>query len=67
METDLDNRLPKCTSANANQHLEPYLILGKTAKGSALKALIIQVLEANGVFVFGEFLELPCVTEVSVV
>ena len=50
---------------NTNQHLEPFLILAKTAKGAALKALIIQVLEANGVYVFGEFLELPCVTEVS--
>ena len=66
METDLDSRLPKRTCANANQHLEPYLILGKSTKGAALKALIIQVLEANGVYVFGEFLELSCVTEVRV-
>ena len=67
METDADNQLSKLTSTNTgtNQQLEQYLLLAKTAKGVALKALIIQVLEANGVYVFGELLEQPCITEVS--
>ena len=67
METDADNQLSKltCTNTGTNQQLEQYLLLAKTAKGVALKALIIQVLEANGVYVFGELLEQPCITEVS--
>ena len=66
METDSDNRLPKRASTNVtntNQQLEQYLLLAKTAKGAALKALIIQVLEANGVYVFGELLQQQCIVE----
>ena len=64
MDTDADMQMSKQSSANTNQHLEQFIILGKTARGAALKPLIIQVLEANGVYVFGEFLALPCITEV---
>lgn len=65
METDADNRLPKRICTNANQQLEQYLLLAKSAKGAALKALITQVLEANGVYVFGELLQLQCIVEAA--
>ncbi|CAB1317122.1 unnamed protein product [Coregonus sp. 'balchen'] len=45
--------------------LEPFMLLAKNAKGPALIALINQLLEAPGVYVFGEFLELPCIQELS--
>ncbi|MGH0175055.1 UNVERIFIED_CONTAM: hypothetical protein FKN15_069538 [Acipenser sinensis] len=43
--------------------LEQFILLAKRAKGAALTALITQVLEAPGVYVFGELLELPCIQE----
>ncbi|XP_028650839.1 COP9 signalosome complex subunit 7b-like isoform X1 [Erpetoichthys calabaricus] len=48
-----------------NNPLEQFILLAKSAKGAALTALISQVLEAPGVYVFGELLELPCVQELS--
>lgn len=45
--------------------LEQFILLAKRAKGAALTALITQVLEAPGVYVFGELLELPCIQELS--
>lgn len=39
------------------QGLEQYLLLVKTARGSAAVDLIQRVLEAPGVYVFGELLE----------
>ncbi|KAM9317276.1 COP9 signalosome complex subunit 7b [Gastrophryne carolinensis] len=44
--------------------LEQFILLAKGTKGSALPALINQVLEAPGVYVFGELLDLPTVQEV---
>jgi hypothetical protein len=38
--------------------LEQFILLAKGTSGSALTALISQVLEAPGVYVFGELLEL---------
>lgn len=44
--------------------LEQFILLAKGTSGSALTTLISQVLEAPGVYVFGELLELPNVQEV---
>ncbi|NXA00647.1 CSN7B protein, partial [Nesospiza acunhae] len=44
--------------------LEQFILLAKGTSGSALTALINQVLEAPGVYVFGELLELTNVKEV---
>ena len=62
METDAQSSL--ANAVNANQHLEPFLVLAKNTRGAALRELIKQVLEASGVYVFGELLDLPCVQEV---
>uniref|UniRef100_A0A4X2M668 COP9 signalosome subunit 7B n=1 Tax=Vombatus ursinus TaxID=29139 RepID=A0A4X2M668_VOMUR len=43
--------------------LEQFILLAKGTNGSALTALISQVLEAPGVYVFGELLELSNVQE----
>ncbi|KAM9005726.1 COP9 signalosome complex subunit 7b isoform X2 [Antechinus flavipes] len=43
--------------------LEQFILLAKGTTGSALTALISQVLEAPGVYVFGELLELSNVQE----
>ncbi|XP_078524301.1 COP9 signalosome complex subunit 7b isoform X1 [Lissotriton helveticus] len=45
--------------------LEQFLILARSTKGSALPALVSQVLEAPGVYVFGDLLEIPCVQELA--
>lgn len=46
------------------QNQEQFLLLAKSAKGAALATLIHQVLEAPGVYVFGELLDMPNVREV---
>ncbi|XP_078063687.1 COP9 signalosome complex subunit 7a isoform X2 [Mustelus asterias] len=43
--------------------LEQFILLSRNAKGPALTTLISQVLEAPGVFVFGELLETPNIQE----
>lgn len=48
----------------SSSHLEQFILLAKGTKGSALPALINQVLEAPGVYVFGDLLDLPTVQEV---
>ncbi|OCT78488.1 hypothetical protein XELAEV_18029586mg [Xenopus laevis] len=45
--------------------LEQFILLAKGTKGSALPALVNQVLEAPGVYVFGELLDLPHVQELG--
>ena len=45
------------------QALEQFLLLAKTAKGSAVAELVRHATEAGGVFVFGELLECECVQE----
>lgn len=47
------------------QNQEQFLLLAKSAKGAALATLIHQVLEAPGVYVFGELLDMPNVREVG--
>ena len=44
--------------------LEQFVLLAKTAKGAAAVGLIKQVLEAPGVYVFGELLDMPNIQEV---
>lgn len=51
-------------SFSTNRPLEQFLLLAKGAKGSACAELIKQVLEAPGVHVFGELLEMPNIKEV---
>uniref|UniRef100_A0A8C5WGI0 PCI domain-containing protein n=1 Tax=Leptobrachium leishanense TaxID=445787 RepID=A0A8C5WGI0_9ANUR len=43
--------------------LEQFILLAKGTKGSALPALVNQVLDAPGVYVFGDLLDLPSVQE----
>ncbi|XP_040577665.1 COP9 signalosome complex subunit 7b [Lepeophtheirus salmonis] len=45
-----------------NGELEQFLLLGKSAKGAAASSLILRVLEASGIYVFGELLDLPNIT-----
>uniref|UniRef100_D6RI85 COP9 signalosome subunit 7B n=1 Tax=Mus musculus TaxID=10090 RepID=D6RI85_MOUSE len=45
--------------------LEQFILLAKGTSGSALTTLISQVLEAPGVYVFGELLELANVQELA--
>ncbi|KAH0628554.1 hypothetical protein JD844_009889 [Phrynosoma platyrhinos] len=47
------------------QNQEQFLLLAKSARGAALASLIHQVLEAPGIYVFGELLDMPNVREVS--
>ncbi len=44
--------------------LEPFVILAKSTKGAAAVELIKQVLDAPGVYVFGELLDMPNMIEV---
>lgn len=50
-------------SANA---LEQFVLLAKSAKGAACTELIKQVLEAPGVYVFGELLHMQNIEEVHI-
>jgi COP9 signalosome complex subunit 7 len=45
--------------------LEQYVLLGKAAKGAAAAELVKQVLEAPGVYVFGELLDMPNIQELA--
>lgn len=48
----------------SSSSLEPFILLAKSAKGAAAVELIKQVLDAPGVYVFGELLDMPNVMEV---
>nr|XP_026691136.1 COP9 signalosome complex subunit 7a-like [Ciona intestinalis] len=63
MDNIVTQKTNKSECLNKNVHLDPFLILAKSAKGAALKSLIEQVLEAPGVYVFGELLELQCIQQ----
>ncbi|KAJ8721882.1 hypothetical protein PYW07_004750 [Mythimna separata] len=52
-------------SFSTNHPLEQFVLLAKGAKGSACAELIKQVLEAPGVHVFGELLEMPNIIELE--
>ena len=51
----------KPTSVNP---LEQFVILAKNTKGIATVELTKQVLEASGVYVFGELLDMPSIKQV---
>lgn len=44
--------------------LEQFVLLAKSAKGAAAVELIKQALESPGVYVFGELLDMPNISEV---
>lgn len=48
-----------------NQYIEQFMILAKNQKAKALETIIEQVLSHANIFVFGEFLHLPNVQEVT--
>lgn len=50
---------------NTNNLLEQFVLLAKSTKGPACAELIKQALEAPGVYVFGELLEMQNVKEVN--
>ena len=52
-------------SSTGNNPLEQFILLAKSAKGAAAVELIKQVLEASGVHVFGELLDMPNIIDVS--
>jgi COP9 signalosome complex subunit 7 len=45
--------------------LQPFCLLAKSAKGKGCVAIIEQALQAPGVFVFGELLDMPNIKQVS--
>lgn len=49
---------------NGASALQQFCLLAKSAKGAACAALITQALEHQGVFVFGELLDMPSIKEV---
>lgn len=51
--------------ATANNPLEQFVLLAKTAKGAAAVELIKQAVEAPGVNVFGELLDMPNIKELE--
>jgi COP9 signalosome complex subunit 7 len=54
------------TTSNANNSpVEQFVLLAKSAKGAGASELIKQALEAPGVYVFGELLEMPNIKKVS--
>lgn len=57
--------LDKMTEKSSSNPLEQFVLLAKTAKGAAALELVKQALEAPGVYVFGELLDMPNVKEVS--
>ena len=50
--------------SGSSNPLEQFVLLSKTAKGAAAVSLVKQVLEAPGVYVFGELLDMPNIQEV---
>lgn len=45
--------------------LEQFVLLAKTARGAAAAQLVRQALDAPGVYVFAELLDMPNIIEVS--
>lgn len=52
------------TNDSAHKQLQQFCLLAKTAHGAAILELVKQVLEAPGVYVFGELLVMPNIQEV---
>lgn len=53
------------THSGISNNLEQFVLLAKSTRGAGLVALVKQVLESPGVFVFGELLEMPNIEELS--
>ena len=53
------------SAENRSNPVEQFVLLAKVAKGAAAVTLVKQALEANGVYVFGELLDMPNIQEVS--
>lgn len=58
------NENSESVASIAHNPLDQYVLLANGIKGSACLELIKQVLEAPGVYVFGELLDMPNVLEV---
>jgi len=56
--------MDECCDSTSCKQLEQFLLLAKTAKGQAAVKLIMQALEAPGVYVFGELLDSSNIKEV---
>lgn len=52
------------TKPTSSNPLEQFVLLAKSAKGAAAVELVKQALEAPGVYVFGELLDMPNIVEV---
>ncbi|XP_022917585.1 COP9 signalosome complex subunit 7b isoform X2 [Onthophagus taurus] len=52
-------------NTHSSNPLEQFILLAKTAKGSACLELIKQVLEVPGIYVFGELLDMPNIKELE--
>ena len=50
---------------SSSQSLEAFVLLANGAKGAAAIQLIQQVLEASGVYVFGELLDCPNIKDLE--
>lgn len=55
---------PPASTLLGCQALEQFLLLAKSAKGSAVVELIKHATEASGVYVFSELLECECVDQI---
>ncbi|XP_018330329.1 COP9 signalosome complex subunit 7a isoform X2 [Agrilus planipennis] len=51
--------------SHMNNPLEQFVLLAKTAKGAACLELVKQVLESPGVYVFGELIDMPSISELA--
>jgi COP9 signalosome complex subunit 7 len=51
-------------ATSSNSPVEQFVLLAKSAKGAGASELIKQALEAPGVYVFGELLEMPNIKDV---
>lgn len=53
-------------AASVSSKLEPYLVLAKSARGDGAAGIVVdQVTAANGVYTFGELLDVKAISDVS--
>lgn len=50
---------------SSTHHLQPFILLSKSVKGAAHAKLIMDALDAPGVYVFSELYESPNVVQVK--
>ncbi|KAG0142345.1 hypothetical protein CROQUDRAFT_673594 [Cronartium quercuum f. sp. fusiforme G11] len=56
----------RLNASKVNTKLEYYLTIAKTVKGASAVKLIGDILSSSGVYVFGEFLDVPGIAELAV-